>query len=186
MTDLPIHLATLRYDHMLALSTGRSASRASRPACLDAMLVTANNAQPTPRDVTTTDHYVTTPDGDAILLRWYDNDAATDRPGPAVLYLHGGGMILGSVDIFDGPVARYASRSGVPMLSVEYRLGPEHPCPAPAEDAYTALTWLAEQADELGVDPAHLGDGRQRRRRCGAAALAIWPVTAVDPRSPDR
>jgi acetyl esterase/lipase len=44
-----------------------------------------------------------------------------------VLYLHGGGMILGSVPIFDGPVSRYVTHTGVPMLSIDYRLAPEHP-----------------------------------------------------------
>jgi acetyl esterase/lipase len=45
----------------------------------------------------------------------------------AVLYLHGGGMILGSVPIFDGPVSRYVAHTGVPMVSIDYRLAPEHP-----------------------------------------------------------
>jgi acetyl esterase/lipase len=70
-------------------------------------------------------------------------------------------MILGGVAIFDGPVSRYVARTGVPMLSIEYRLAPEHPHPAPVEDAYAGLVWLAAQAGELGVDPnriAVMGD----------------------------
>jgi acetyl esterase/lipase len=78
-----------------------------------------------------------------------------------VLYLHGGGMILGSVAIFDGPVSRYVAHTGVPMPSIEYRLAPEHPHPTPVEDAYAGLIWLAAHAEELGVDPnriAVMGD----------------------------
>jgi acetyl esterase/lipase len=69
-----------------------------------------------------------------------------------VLYLHGGGMILGSVAIFDGPVSRYVAHTGVAMPSIEFRLAPEHPHPTPVEDAYAGLVWLAAHAEELGVD----------------------------------
>ena len=149
---------------------------ATRRSGLNAMLAHVNGQQKTPADVITTDHRVTGQDDNTTLLRWYDTSSrATDQSGPAVLYLHGGGMILGSVDIFDGPVARYVSRSGVPMLSVDYRLAPEHPHPAPIEDAYTALIWLAEHADELGVDPtriAVMGDSAGGGLAAGLAILA--------------
>jgi acetyl esterase/lipase len=65
-------------------------------------------------------------------------------------------MILGSVAMWDGPISRIVSRSGVPFLSVEYRLAPEHPVPTPVEDAYTALQWLHGHVDELGIDPARI------------------------------
>ncbi|MGW7241567.1 alpha/beta hydrolase fold domain-containing protein [Streptomyces sp. NPDC054804] len=83
-------------------------------------------------------------------MRWYAKTGAA--AGPAVLFFHGGGYIFGHIDLFDGPVSRYVSASGVPMLSVEYRRAPEHPFPTPVEDAYAALRWLHEHADELGVD----------------------------------
>lgn len=126
----------------------------TRRASLNAMLAQADSVQPMPPDVTITDYHTVTEDGASILLRWYAKDGAS--PGSAALYLHGGGMILGSVDIFDGLVARYVSRSGVPMLSVDYRLAPEHPHPTPVEDAYAGLQWLGEHAAELGVDPARI------------------------------
>ena len=65
-------------------------------------------------------------------------------------------MVLGSVAMWDGPVSRIVSRSGVPFLSVEYRLAPEHPYPAGVEEAYAALTWLHEHADEFGVAPSRI------------------------------
>jgi acetyl esterase/lipase len=132
----------------------------SRRAALDAMLDHANNkAQPIAEEVETTDHEVLVADGTAIRARWYRLPTSESRA--AVLYLHGGGMILGSVPIFDGPVSRYVARTGVPMLSIEYRLAPEHPHPTPVEDAYAGLVWLAAHANELGVDPnriAIMGD----------------------------
>jgi acetyl esterase/lipase len=65
-------------------------------------------------------------------------------------------MILDSVAMWDGPVSRIVSRTGVPFLSVEYRLAPEHPFPTSVEDAYAALKWLHEHADDLGIDPARI------------------------------
>jgi acetyl esterase/lipase len=103
-----------------------------------------------PTDVKTTDFRATAPDGTDVLLRWYVKEGAAS--GPAVLYLHGGAMISGSVDLHDGPISRYVSNSGVAMLAVDYRLAPEHPYPTPVEDCYSGPQWLAEHADELGFD----------------------------------
>jgi acetyl esterase/lipase len=122
----------------------------ARRAAMNPMLTAINGMEATPADVTTTDYHLKTADGAHLLLRWYVKDGA--QPGSAVLYFHGGGMILGSVAMWDGPVSRIVSRSGVPFLSVEYRLAPEHPFPTPLEDAYAALLWLHEHADELAVD----------------------------------
>ena len=130
---------------------------ATRRATLEEIFRNADAAQPFPDDVTLTDHEVTTADGASIRLRWYASKNASGEPGPAALYMHGGGMIAGNVDQFDGLVARYVSASGTPILSVDYRLAPEHPHPAPVEDVYAALVWLHEHAADLGVDPAHIG-----------------------------
>src|SRR5580693_8882223 len=117
----------------------------TRRGALDAMLDYFNNrAQPPAADVEVTDYEVHAADGAALLARWYRRPSG--GTGAAVLYLHGGGMIVGSVPIFDGPVSRYVSRTGVAMLSLQYRLAPEHPHPVPVEDAYAGLTWLAGHA----------------------------------------
>jgi len=107
----------------------------------------------------------------AILLRWYVKNGAA--PGAAVLYLHGGGMIMGSVALYDGPVARYVSNSGVPILSVDYRRAPEHPYPTPIEDCYAGLQWLGTHAAELGVDPARIAVMGDSAGGGSAAALAL-------------
>ena len=70
-------------------------------------------------------------------------------------------MIVGSMPIFDGPVSRYVARTGVSMLSLEYRLAPEHPHPAPVEDAYAGLARLTAPgrlADAAGLPPAYIDD----------------------------
>jgi acetyl esterase/lipase len=146
----------------------------TRRVTLDAMLEYFNNqAQPLADDVKITDHEVTTADGATLLARWYRRSASDT--GAAVLYLHGGGMIVGSVPIFDGPVSRYVARTGVPMLSVQYRLAPEHPHPVPVEDAYAGLTWLAGHAGQLGIDPgriAVMGDSAGGGLAAGVAILS--------------
>jgi acetyl esterase/lipase len=109
--------------------------------------------QPCPKDVVTRDFSVRVR-GDDILLRWFRKRGS--RPGSAALYVHGGGMLLGSVDAYDEILRRYVSASGVPLLAVDYRLPPEHPYPTPVEDCYAGLRWLAERAPELGVDPARI------------------------------
>jgi acetyl esterase/lipase len=126
----------------------------SRRPMLEAIMVQTGEAQPRPTDVKATDFHVTTPDGAEVLVRWFVKEGAD--PGPAVLYLHGGGMISGSVAVYDGPISRYVSDSGIPMLAVDYRLAPEHPYPAPVEDCYASLVWLAEHASELGVNTSRI------------------------------
>ncbi|SEG95675.1 Acetyl esterase/lipase [Nonomuraea solani] len=128
---------------------------AARRVAVEGLIGHADTARPTPDDVKTTDHHLTTADGATILLRWYTKLGA--EPGPAAVFFHGGGMILGNVGLFDGTVSRYVSASGTPILSVDYRRAPEHPHPTPVEDAYAGLVWLHEHAAELGVDPARIG-----------------------------
>jgi acetyl esterase/lipase len=144
---------------------------AARRALWEPIIGAAGTAQPIPADVTMNDHHVTTDDGARITARWYTKDGAT--PGPAVLFFHGGGYIFGHIDLFDGPVSRYVSASGVPMLSVEYRRAPEHPYPTPLEDAYAALRWLHEHASDLGVDPGRIGVMGDSAGGGMAAALSI-------------
>ncbi|MEO6091099.1 MAG: alpha/beta hydrolase [Umezawaea sp.] len=146
---------------------------ATRRVVLEAMMAQTAALQPTPADVTTTDFHAVAEDGAKVLLRWYAKDGAA--PGPAALYLHGGGMILGSVTLYDAPIARYVSASGVPMLAVDYRLAPEHPDPTPVEDVYAGLRWLHDHAAELGVDPARIavmGDSAGGGLAAGVTLLA--------------
>ena len=78
---------------------------------------------------------------------------------PALLWLHGGGYVLG--DAYQDQKANLAlvRELGIAIASVDYRLAPEDPFPAPAEDAYAALCWLHESADDLGVRPDRLAVG---------------------------
>ncbi|RLP76996.1 alpha/beta hydrolase [Mycetocola tolaasinivorans] len=162
----------------------RGSADAPRPVRGDwqAVRASANAGQaymatlsPIVTDVTTTDFATETFDGETtLLLRWYAKTGKT--PGPAVVYVHGGGMLGGSVDLYDEVVAWYVAHSGIPFLSVDLRLAPEAPTStAMAEDVYSALIWLREHAPYLGVNPgriALMGDSGGGGPTAGAAILA--------------
>jgi acetyl esterase/lipase len=100
----------------------------------------------------------TVPDG----VTWEDVDAAgvpaiwaipTDEaPGRAVLYVHGGGYVMGSATLYKRFTGHLANAAGCRVLNVDYRLAPEHPHPAPVDDAVAAYRWLLEQ----GYEPGHI------------------------------
>ena len=115
----------------------------------------------------------TAADGASLELRWYTTDAA--GPGSAVVYAHGGGMILGSLDLYDELLSFYVDQTGVPFLAVAYRLAPEAKAPTLAEDVYSAISWLTGHAGELGVDRSRIavmGDSGGGAPAAGAAILA--------------
>jgi acetyl esterase/lipase len=80
----------------------------------------------------------------------------TGTPAPGFLYIHGGGMAMGTRFYTAELLLPDVFRLGGIMVSVEYRLAPEHPDPTPVEDCYAALVWMAAHADELGIDPERL------------------------------
>jgi acetyl esterase/lipase len=89
-------------------------------------------------------------------VRIYAPTQAGDGPHPAMLYLHGGGFVLGSIAMEHAQTTSLARGVGAVVVSVEYRLAPEHPFPAAVDDAYAALVWLHGHAASLGVDPTRI------------------------------
>lgn len=99
--------------------------------------------------------------------------ATTRRGSGAILHIHGGGMVMGSAEQIQAGPAALAEAAGVPVASVEYRLAPEHPFPAPQEDCHSALSWLAGQADALAFDANRIIVAGESAGGGLAAALAI-------------
>nr|AAW62260.1 carboxylesterase [uncultured archaeon] len=89
--------------------------------------------------------------GGSIRARVYFPKKAAGLP--AVLYYHGGGFVFGSIETHDHICRRLSRLSDSVVVSVDYRLAPEYKFPTAVEDAYAALKWVADRADELGVDP---------------------------------
>lgn len=128
--------------------------------------------------------------GRTLRARLYANTAARV---PVVVYFHGGGFVLGTLETHDHICRKLALDSGVAIVSVDYRLAPEHPFPAPVEDAYESVLFIAQHASEWGLD-GHLlavaGDSaganlatvacllaRARKGPAIAHQLLIYPVT---------
>ena len=89
--------------------------------------------------------------GQVCPVRLYKPEGAGATP-PLVVYFHGGGWVIGSIEAYDPTCRALAGASGCAVASVEYRLAPESAFPAAPEDCYAATGWLAENAAELGAD----------------------------------
>jgi acetyl esterase len=90
-----------------------------------------------------------------VPVRLYRRRDCTGNP-PVVLYMHGGGWVLGSPDTHDQVTSNMALATGAAVLSVDYRLAPEHKFPAAFNDCYGVLSWLVEAGPALGIDPSRL------------------------------
>jgi acetyl esterase/lipase len=95
------------------------------------------------------------------------------RDRPCLLWIHGGGYFLGSGFAPDARLDRWVEELGCVVVSVDYRLAPEHPYPAALDDCWTALLWTFEQAGELGIDPGRVAIGGASAGGGLAAALAL-------------
>src|SRR4051794_20564054 len=98
----------------------------------------------------------TAADGTRLPLRVYRPLGTGGQRLPVVLNFHGGGWVSGDVRQSEWWASSVAAEAGVVVVSVEYRLAPEHPFPGPPEDCYDATSWVAEHADQLGIDPSRL------------------------------
>ncbi|HWC47275.1 MAG TPA: alpha/beta hydrolase [Solirubrobacterales bacterium] len=107
--------------------------------------------------------------------------AASEEPSPLLVYFHGGGWVIGGLDTHDDPCRFLAAHSGARVLSVDYRLAPEHPFPAAAEDALAAYEWAAANSERLGADPARIGVGGDS---AGANLAAATCLMARDAKMP--
>ncbi len=85
-----------------------------------------------------------------IAARIYDK-RETRGPGPVMVFYHGGGFVIGSLYTYEPYCAEVARLLDLPVISIDYRLSPEHPFPAPAEDCEAATRWIAESPAELGL-----------------------------------
>jgi acetyl esterase len=144
----------------------------------------------TPKLASVEDRRIPGPAGE-IPIRVYSPEGRV--PQPILVYFHGGGFVIGSLHSHD-PICRVlASRIPAIVVAVDYRLAPEHPFPAAAEDAYAATRWVAEHAREIGGDPGRIAVGgdsaggnlsavvsllaRERGGPSLAHQLLIYPVT---------
>jgi acetyl esterase len=115
----------------------------------------------------------------SVRVRGYRG--AQPEPAPVVVYCHAGGFALGNLDTDHRQCVELARRGRCTVVSVDYRLSPEHPYPAPLDDAVTALRWVADNATELGVDAARIAVAGSSAGATLAAGLALRAADGAVP-----
>ena len=131
-------------------------------------LIAAGPRPPMPASVEAAHRVIDTPDGD-LGIHIYRK---SDRPGQAaLLWIHGGGYVMGSAE--DHRAGSFAELCDITVFSVDYRLAPEHPYPAPMDDCQNALNWLFDNADSLGIDAGRIAIGGASAGGGLAAGLAL-------------
>ena len=132
-------------------------------------------AQPTPRDdVLREDRLVPGPEGaPQVALRIYRSKGSPAALQPCVYEIHGGGFMTGSIEMMDGWCEKVAAELGVVVVSVEYRLAPEHPFPAGIEDCYAGLVFTVDNAESLGIDRSRIAIAGQSAGGGLAAGTAL-------------
>ena len=103
-------------------------------------------------DVIREDRVVPGPEGEPDIGLLILRPARGAGPWPAIFHIHGGGMVVGTSESGIDSFVPYVAQGKAVVVSVEYRLAPEHPDPAPVEDCYAGLVWTADHAAELGID----------------------------------
>jgi len=106
-----------------------------------------------------------------IPLRFYTPDGR--GPFPVLVFFHGGGWVIGNLDTHDGVCRLLTNGAGCMVASVDYRLAPEHPFPAAAEDSYAATKWIAGKAATIGADPKRVAVGGDSAGGNLAAVVAL-------------
>ena len=142
-------------------------------------------------DVTVAERYVGEPSVRVLVF----TPAQHAAPRPAVLWIHGGGYVVGTPEFESSGTARLVSDLGVVAVSPDYRLAPEHPFPAGLDDCMEALRWMLSNADDLGIDPtrvavvgASAGGGLAAAvaQRCHDEGISLRAQVLVYPMLDDR
>lgn len=150
--------------------------------------------QPDPEPVARVENLSVPSSGSDIGVRWYrPQSASPDAVLPALVYYHGGGHTIGDLDTHDSLCRQLCNLAGWAVLSVDYRLGPEHRFPAAVDDSYAALNWIVDHATSLMIDAGKIAVGgdsaggnlaavmalmsRDRKGPQLAYQLLIYPVT---------
>jgi acetyl esterase/lipase len=146
-----------------------------------AFLAERESASERTEDLEITEQVIPGPPGAPLVKVRIYSPIAYDTPLPALLHMHAGAFILGSIDDEHAFLAAAALDAGAVVLTVDYRLAPEHPYPAALDDCYAALSWMAEHAEELGIDPERIGVAGAS---AGGALAAGVALLARDRRGP--
>jgi acetyl esterase len=166
--DIQMLLALAKLNGEISLVEGRTAEQAREENREGARVVTGR-----PQPVARAESLSIPGPGGEMEARLYVALGAPRPPQPLLVYFHGGGWVVGDLDTHDGLCRFLAEHSGCRVLSVAYRLAPEHPFPAPVEDVAAAFAWAHEHAGELGADPNRIAVGGDSAGGNLSAALCL-------------
>jgi len=152
---MPLDPLAKRFIAMMAAAAPRERSRPSAEARRQAFTKLMQFARADVAAVSGIDGVLPGPAG-AIPYRLYAPADATSETLPGFIFFHGGGMVAGSIKSHDLIAAALAQTTGCRLVSVDYRLAPEHKFPAAIEDAMAAVRWISIEAASLGIDAARL------------------------------
>jgi acetyl esterase len=144
------------------------------------MEATARARQAEPLPVAKVEERVIPGPAGEIRLRLYWPNAA--GPVPVIVYYHGGGHVIGSLDTHDFIARNLCAGAGALLASVDYRMGPEHKFPAAVYDCFAALQWIHANAGSLGADPGRIGVHGDSAGANLAAVVALMARDAGGPR----
>jgi acetyl esterase len=119
--------------------------------------------------------------GGEIPVRIYTPVAASGSPLPALVYFHGGGWVIGSINSHDSLCRSLANDAGCKVISVDYRLAPENVFPAAADDCFAATQWVEKNASEIGIDPNRIAVGGDS---AGGNLAAVVSLMAREQKAP--
>ena len=198
---MPLDPLAKRLLVMMAAASPNDRSRPSADERRQALTKLMQFARADVAAATAIDGVLPGPAGD-LAYRLYTPESGAGASLPGFVFFHGGGMVAGSIDTHDRIAAALAQTTGCRLVSVDYRLAPEHKFPSAIEDAIAATRFVSEQAASLGIDPARLvvgGDSagatlaavvcQDALRNAGPAIAAqclICPVLDFEDTSPSR
>ena len=181
---MPLDPLAKRLLTMMAAATTADRKRPTPSERRQALAKLMQFARADSADVASEDRTLPGPVGD-IACRLYAPAMPAREPAPGFVFFHGGGLVAGSIETHDRVAAALAQATGCRLISVDYRLAPEHKLPAAVEDAIAATQYVLARAPELGIDPRRVVVGGDSAGATLAAVVCqhalqnAWPQIAA-------
>ncbi|KAJ5814255.1 uncharacterized protein N7503_001005 [Penicillium pulvis] len=156
-------------DHRDVIPVGDIKSRRDRIA----QFIEKSQNQELPKDIKQQVHHSPSSDGHPVAIYHFTKTGTSSGPGPAIVHIHGGGYTCLTAAAMTPTLTNYVSLTGVPILSIDYRLSPEYLYPRPLEDCWESLLWIQNHAEELNIDPHRIAIMGESAGGGLTAALAI-------------